>query len=1604
MSAVDNRVVQMEFDNSRFERNVSTSISTLGRLKSALKLNGASDGLATIEKSASGGLNLAGIGTAVEQISKRFSAFGIIGTTILQDIGHMAFQAGSRIKGMIDDLTFKQVNAGFSKYEEKTKSVQTIMAATAETWLTDADAMMRAEKLMESGMNARAAYDYASAYTKVENGLLDTKAAAEQLRMTLKEYEKISNDNVGALGSDITYAGSQMDYVNDQMAKLNWFSDETSYSFTDMVSNVGKFTANNIPLSQAATAMQGIATWAAISGQDAQAASRAMYNLSQAIGVGSVKLMDWKSIENANMATSAFKKNAIEAGVAMGYLEKTTDGLYKTTKKAGKAGQEVTLEGFSQTLSAEWFKKDVLLNVLDQYGAFTDELYKVSDASDLTASQLLELVEAQKKGQLSQTQLNEVAAEGSISAEKLRAEVERLAGDNYELGYQSFRAAQEAKSLNDALEATKDAASTGWMNIFENIFGNYDRARKVWTGFAEFLYDTLVSPLEIINEMSLGFVAPLDQFGNKLRKASKAANTTTQDILDLVEAERNGTLTQEMLNEVAEKGGVEVELLSAKIGDLATDSWGDFTDALTDASKETGILSSDLLKLVEAQKEGALEEAKLEAAAKKAGISTEDLRAKVEELADIGNISGLDRVVGGIKSIWDYLFSTKENESGIFGNIIRGIQRVIPGLDLSREAVTRALKKFQEFGESLKLDAVWGGRLRLAGEGLGKVFLFIGNSLKNYWNATQGLRSSIGNLVTSVAGFIVKIFTLGRGIDETGLKGQIFQKICDKIASVINKVSDAISKVKIDDLKERFSGISSILKGVSNAFSWVIQQIANFNLGETFGTVIDWIKQKFESLKTFLSGFDFGKIFKGAAGTGALALIGTKLYKSIKNMTSPFESLKGVGEKINGILEGISGALKSFETKTKVDSFKKIAASILMLAAALLILGFVNYDNAITGIVAIAGIMAGLYAAFNAIGDIDKGKMATMAASMLLAAAAMLVMAVALAALAGALALFTLVSRMDDVADGFAIMAGTLAVALISLKVMSKMSPKVIVAAAALAVFAASLLLLAAAVAAFALVVKMNTVWQGLAVMAAGLLVVVAALIVLGEIALKALVGAAALLVVSAALLVLAGALAAFSAIAGMETFGTGLAAMALMLLLLVGALVALGATGPMVLVGAAAMLVAAAACVVLAAAIAAVGVAMPLLALGLAALGAGIGSALGSIGAGVGSFLTGVSAGITAAGQAIGSLVAEIGSGIGSAVAALGAGVGESISSIIASVGVGIGDGITAISDAIGSFGENLTKAGDGITELGNSIRSLDGISWTSTAIGIGELALALKKLNPEDLASSMGPAAQAVTAMCTQMTTSIGTVVPQITAMSQQLGQAIVTGITSQINTVSATISTALTSCVSIIGSYYSSFYGTGANLGAGLANGIQSQIARVASAAASMVSSAIEAAREAAKEGSPSKITTQSGIYFGMGYANGILSQRRNVSAAADAMVAGSMKVLNNARTLISSILEDDFTPVITPVLDTSSVSRSLSSISNASVMTRASVISDGVQTIQNARNAAATAAATNNRTDNVTNLYIDGIKYNTDDYVDSSISSFVETLIRKQKMYA
>ena len=434
---VDERVVEMRFDNSQFERGIAQSLQSLKALKDSLDFSGINDnGLNSLTK------DVSNIGTNVDSIASKFTALGVIGVTALGKISSAAIDLG---QSMVQNLT-KNMQEGYDKYNIMMESIQTIMYGTRE---------------------------------QIGEGL---KWATEE---------------------------DQMDYVSAQIEKLNWYTDETSYNLTDMTNSIGKFVAAGVDLDDATTAMMGISSWAAISGQNAEAASRAMYNLSQALAIGKVTVADWKSIELANMATTEFKHTVADLAFEMGKLHETDEGWYAAYDEKGKEVL-VGYESMRQSLSAGWFDNDVLTAVLKLYGGFADDLYDSVEKTGLTATEMLRYTKMYKKalseGKDMTKWVIDLANDDNISNYvEFGESLAKLSSEENELGRQAFMAAQECKTFKDVMLATEDAATSAWMGIYTAIFGNYLQSKELWTALAEEMYDLMVDGVATLRNTLQGW-------------------------------------------------------------------------------------------------------------------------------------------------------------------------------------------------------------------------------------------------------------------------------------------------------------------------------------------------------------------------------------------------------------------------------------------------------------------------------------------------------------------------------------------------------------------------------------------------------------------------------------------------------------------------------------------------------------------------------------------------------------------------------------------------------------------------------------------------------------------------------------------------------------------------------------------------------------------------------------------------------------------------------------------------------------------------------------------------------------------------------------------
>lgn len=191
-----------------------------------------------------------------------------------------------------------------------------------------------------------------------------------------QEYETQINA-VQTILANTSSKGTTLDQVNAALDELNHYADLTIYNFTEMTRNIGTFTAAGVDLDTSVAAIKGIANLAAVSGSTSQQASTAMYQLSQALASGTVKLQDWNSVVNAGMGGQVFQ-----------------DALKETARVHGVAiDSMIAKEGsFRETLSKGWLTSSILTETLQKFtGDLNEETLKSIGYTDEQIKKIMEM-------------------------------------------------------------------------------------------------------------------------------------------------------------------------------------------------------------------------------------------------------------------------------------------------------------------------------------------------------------------------------------------------------------------------------------------------------------------------------------------------------------------------------------------------------------------------------------------------------------------------------------------------------------------------------------------------------------------------------------------------------------------------------------------------------------------------------------------------------------------------------------------------------------------------------------------------------------------------------------------------------------------------------------------------------------------------------------------------------------------------------------------------------------------------------------------------------------------------------------------------------------
>ena len=787
---VDERVVEMRFDNKHFESNVKTSMSTLDKLKQKLNFSSASKGLENLNSSVKN-VNMSTLGKGVEVVHAKFSALEVMGVTALANITNSAVNAGKRI---VKALTIDPIKTGFNEYELKMDSVKTIMASTGES----------------------------------------------------------------------------VEKVNEYLEELNKYSDQTIYSFSDMTQNIGKFTNAGVKLEDAVMAIKGISNEAAVSGANATQAAHAMYNFAQALSSGYVKLIDWKSIENANMATVEFKQQLIDTAVELGTVTKAADGMYQTLD--GNVFNAT--KNFNEVFQDQWMTSEVLVETLKDY-----------------------------------------------------------ADETTEIGKKAFAAAQDVTKLSQMFDILKETAQSGWAKTWEILFGDINQAKALFTPLTEFFSNLINKISDFRNNLLEGALgSPLGKLATKLGEYGKATGKAvdkTKELGDIVNRVIRGDFgnTEERWNKLTELG-----YNWAQVQNKVNEQLGytkrhneELGESQEKVNKTQGETIEQLLKKNDAELESlgftkaeikALRE--LQEEAKRTGKPIEELIDKmsqpksgreliIESFKNAGK--GLLEVIGAIKDAWIDIFPPKSMDERV-ANLYNGISKVaeftkklIPSAD-TVDKLTRTFKGL--FAVIDIITDITGGAFKIAIQVIGKLLGIVDLDILS-------LTAKIGDLLVKFRDWL----------DTNGL----ITKAADKIVAGLKAAYKFISKwIKaffdlpvvqkfIENFKEAFT-LDNIVNGVKKAYNTVKKWIGVF----MELPLVQKILEKFKGAA--VGAFDIGKnIVKSIKGGYFLSYMKELATKAVAALKKGFAKVGEIGKNIvqgliNGIKDGsIWQAIKDFANK-----------------------------------------------------------------------------------------------------------------------------------------------------------------------------------------------------------------------------------------------------------------------------------------------------------------------------------------------------------------------------------------------------------------------------------------------------------------------------------------------------------------------------------------------------------------------------------------------------------------------------------------------------------------------------------------------------------------
>lgn len=766
-------------------------------------------------------------------------------------------------------------------------------------------------------------------------------------------------EKTGNVQTIMNATGKSIDQVNGYLNKLMWYSDETSYSFSEMTSALSQMTAAGGRIDKMIPMIMGIANATADAGKTGFAFQSTIRNLTQSYSAGHLQLQDWKSLNLMGTATKALKQELIDTAVELGVI---------------KEG-EVTIASFESSLQKKWANTEVMEKTFAKYASMMEAAYEL-------------------------TQKNP----GMTSSEAL----EQLKGQYGELAERAALAAQQATSFAQAIDSAKDAVSSKWMAVFETIFGNKEEATDTWTELANRLYDIFVPPIEALNDrmkegLDSGWQQMRDAFGDQAD-----AYTTVLEKLALTK----GAVTEEAIEEegsfakALQKGKVDAELLTTSLSDTIK-TYAELLETMDEADPRYPYIQKDyeaLLKLNDAVADGSLD---LEQYAE--GLT--EVSGREHLFNSVWNIwDAIGKIGGSVHDAFAEIFPPTSGEQ--IHSIAEGLDVMTKKLIITDETAENLKQTFKGVFTVVKVPLTAMTTLAKTGA---RAFGVLADISRPVGSVLLEVAGNMGSFVSEMQSTLLGSGTLGEKLDSiaksarkllaplTTLDDVLKKSIGEKLSEARKEISKWADSLP-DGVREGVYTLLGILEGLGAGTLTVAGVVGGAlsglkkSVNKAIGTVADFITGQSKNLngyKDVLTSLPaivgaavsaFAEEFKGAAGNveraasrvyepmkaffkalkdGFDSISGTDIYRfmslldvgllsyAIAQFAKAMNSLRKMLatplskmlDSISGSFNALTGALKTWQKQENTKILTGIGSALLMLAGAMLIMSRIDPER-----------------------------------------------------------------------------------------------------------------------------------------------------------------------------------------------------------------------------------------------------------------------------------------------------------------------------------------------------------------------------------------------------------------------------------------------------------------------------------------------------------------------------------------------------------------------------------------------------------------------------------------------------------------------------------